>query len=99
MRYVHIDSEHWPAAISDGLTLACGICDVVPKFDYIVENKIWKQVVPKELQLGVICLSCLDELAIKMGINIGMFLLEVQWTGVGKTVVLIPTEVYEYQKN
>jgi hypothetical protein len=90
------DSEPWPEAISDGLTLACGICGQRPHFDYMVTDGVWNDLVPQELRLGVVCLSCLDGLAVRAGADIADAIASVQFTGIGKTVVLKPTRIHRY---
>lgn len=47
--------------------------------------------------MGVICLSCFDKLAAQGGIDISLHLEQVQYTGIGKTVVLEPKEVHHYE--
>lgn len=92
-------SEGWPIGISDGLTLDCGICDNHTDFDYNVTRELWEDVVPDELKRGVLCLRCLDKLAKENGYFLGNHLNNVQYTGIGETVVLKPkiTFVYEDQ--
>lgn len=80
----------WPGGISDGLTLPCGECAVVPAFDYNVDDEVWNLVAPEVHRLSVICLPCLDRLVHDKGIDISLHLKQVQFTGVGKTVVLRP---------
>jgi hypothetical protein len=86
--------EVWPGGISNGLVTPCGICGVVPKFDYNVTDEFWNEVAPAALKCFVICLPCLDRLA--GGLPLGEHLLSVQFTGAGKTIVLTPTKVYTY---
>jgi len=82
--------------ISDGLILPCAICHRRLHFDYIVRDDIWRAVVPKALRQNVICLPCLDRLAIAQGYDIGSAILSIQWTGIGKTLVLDPIVLYRY---
>lgn len=93
--FVH-DPAEWPEGISDGLTLPCGMCGLVPHFDYSVTEEMWGKVVPPDLRLGVVCLPCLDRCATEEGVDVGQELLEVQFTGAGKTVVLWPTRIVYY---
>lgn len=86
----------WPEAISDGLTLPCGLCGCAPKFDFRVSEECWKAVAPDHLRLGVICLPCLDKEAVANGLDVAAALIEVQFTGAGKTVVLRPTRIVRY---
>lgn len=85
----------WPAAISDGLTLACADCGLVPRFDYRVKEEFWRQHVPGPERLGVICLSCLDSRC--GGVGLVDALIEIQWTGTGHTVVLEPMFRHLYE--
>lgn len=47
----------------DRLISPCGACDRHTKFDFLVSDFLWREVVPKNLQLGVVCLECFDGLA------------------------------------
>lgn len=86
----------WPEGISNGLTLDCGTCGLHTDFDYRVSDEIWHKVAPEHLRLGVICLSCFDKMAAQQGIDISPHLEQVQYTGVGKTVVLKPIGAHLY---
>lgn len=96
-KMTQISHDNWPSGISDGLTLPCGICKQIPNFDTIIDDVIWKEVAPEEHCLSVICLPCFDKLAEEKGISIAHKIIEVQFTGIGKTVCLNPTQVYEYE--
>jgi hypothetical protein len=88
-------TEQWPESISDGLSLACSDCGLVPRFDYHVNADFWREWVPgKSDQLGVVCLPCLDKRC--GGVGLAAALEEVQWTGTGHTIVLTPSRSYEY---
>lgn len=87
------DGAGWPGGVSDGLTLPCGACGELPRFDYQVSDHLWRSVVPEGLQAGVVCLPCLGELA---GPTLAEHLREVQYTGRSFTVVLRPTLVHRY---
>ena len=89
-------TKPWPPGISDGLTLPCGICREVPFFDYRIADAVWRQVAPPAHWLGVVCLPCLDKRGSAMGVDVTETLEEVQFTGVGKTVRLIPGGVHRY---
>lgn len=86
----------WPEAVSDGLTIPCQVCGILPKFDYLVEDDLWRSVAPKEYLRSVICLPCLDRIASAKGIDVSAGLLEVQFTGIGKTVILKPEWTHRY---
>lgn len=85
----------WPAAVSDGLSLACSDCGETPPFDYRVSEEFWTRWVADDARRGVVCLPCLDRRC--GGEGLAGALEEVQWTGTGHTVVLHPTARYEYQ--
>lgn len=87
----------WPAGISDGLTLPCVACRLSPKFDYTVSDDIWNTAVPKELRRDVLCLPCLDRMAHSKGIDISAGLIQVQFTGIGKTIILRPDWTHHYE--
>ena len=89
--------SEWPEGISDGLTLPCGVCGDLPPFDYRVTDWAWQHVVPEALRLGVVCLPCFDMIAEGRGIDIAAAIQEVQFTGVGKTVVLRPSLIHRYR--
>ena len=87
-------NDRWPEAVSDGLTLSCGVCGVVPVVDYTVSAEAWKNTVPKELKLGVVCLNCL----IDMDPNVLTSLEHLFVCGGGRTVSLAPTIIYDYRE-
>lgn len=89
-------TDAWPEAISDGLTLPCSICGVIPYIDYRVGSDLWGRVVPEAYRRGVVCLSCLDRLASDAGLDVAAHLEFAQFTGVGKTIVLLPDRTYYY---
>ncbi len=85
--------RQWPEAVSDGLILPCGVCGVVPQFDYRVDEPTWKKVAPKEHRLSVICLPCFDRLAVNAGVTHD-YLIDVQFVGTGRTWQLQPIQMY-----
>lgn len=93
-----IVSDSWPEAISDGVALSCSVCHRQGFFDYHVDDDFWEEVAPKEYKLDVICLPCLDGLATRKGLDVASHLESVQFTGIGKTIVLLPDRVYYYEK-
>ena len=86
--------EHsaWPEAVSDGLTLPCDDCGIVPRFDYRVTDAFWRR---WGRSLGVVCLGCLDTRC--AGVGLADALEEIQWTGTKHTVVLRPSLKHEYE--
>jgi len=86
--------SEWPEGISNGLCLPCGVCGEHTDYDYTVHDAFWARIVPAELQLGVVCLSCLDELALDCGDTLAGNLTKVQFTGCTGTIVLRPTEAH-----
>jgi hypothetical protein len=93
MKRIEITDE-WPDAICDGLSLPCQLCNSIPKFDYRVTDACWNAIVSDRLSRGVICLPCLDVIATVTKQEIE--LVEVQFTGHGRTIVLKPEVVYSY---
>lgn len=93
-----IISNTWPEGISNGLTLSCSVCHKQVFFDYLVDDKFWQEVVPKEYRLNVVCLPCLDKLATENGLDVADHLGSIQFTGIGKTIVYLPSQVYYYKK-
>lgn len=93
---IKISRDKWEPGISDGLTLPCGICDRVPPFDYHVDDAFWNLIVDKLHRRGVICLPCLDKLAVDKGYDISTHLQFVQFTGIGKTIELKPSRIFQY---
>jgi len=57
-----IDKGQWVDSLSDGLVLNCSLCGRNPIIDYSVTDTLWKNIVPKEYQRGVVCLHCLSKL-------------------------------------
>jgi hypothetical protein len=91
-----IITDKWPEAISDGLTLSCPYCGLIPHIDYRVDDVFWKKVVPKEYRTGVVCLSCLDRIASEVGEDISYHLIETQFTGLNKTLIMKLIKTYHY---
>lgn len=91
-----IVKDKWPEAISDGLTLSCSICGCKVMYDYHVDDDFWTKVVPEHCRRSVLCLACLDKLATDMDLDITKHLQEIQFTGIGKTIVLKPEKVFYY---
>jgi hypothetical protein len=90
-------TEIWPEAVSDGLTLPCGDCGIVPRFDYRVDDDFWEKWVSDQNRRGVICLPCLDKRC--GGAGLAEALLEIQWTGTGHTVVCESVQAVEYHED
>jgi hypothetical protein len=53
--------EGWFDGLSDGLVLACGLCNRRPEIDYTVDDEVWAEV-DDEYRRGVLCLVCLCRL-------------------------------------
>ncbi len=94
---ITIARDEWPGGISDGLILPCAYCDQAVCFDYTVTDECWDAVVPKEKRLGVVCLPCLDHLAVGRGIDISKSIVRLQFTGAGKTIVFTPGIAYKWK--
>lgn len=86
----------WESGISDGQVLPCGVCGIIPKYEFLVDDDFWREVVAEKDRLGVVCLPCFDELAALKGLDVSEHLIEVQFTGKEQTIILIPTKVYLY---
>jgi len=97
IKIYNITKGNWIAGVSDGLILPCRICGKVPKFDYRVDDAFWKRVVDKKDRTWVICLPCLDKLASDKGLDVAKHLIDVQYTGIGKTIELTPSKIYYYE--
>ncbi|KKM80265.1 hypothetical protein LCGC14_1341700 [marine sediment metagenome] len=88
----------WPPGVSDGLVLPCAICGLHPKFDFRVTDECWQAVLGKaEYRRGVVCLPCFDRLATEKRLDVSRALIEVQFTGIGKTIILKPQSTHRYK--
>lgn len=86
-----------PPSISDGLVLPCAMCGKGKiQFDYTVTDELWRDVVPVEMRLGVICLPCLDKLAKENGADLGANIISLQFTGQDITIKFLPHNVYHW---
>jgi len=92
----NITKKKWIPGISDGLTLPCRKCKRVPKFDYKVDDEFWRMVVDQKDRVHVICLPCLDKMATKKGLDLAPHLIDVQFTGIRKTIELLPSRIFYY---
>jgi len=88
--------DAWPEAVSDGLSLPCTLCRRQLDFGFMVTDEIWRRVVPLGIRRDVLCLHCLDRLATDEGIDISACLMSVQYIGIGKTIILLPTAVIDW---
>lgn len=93
-----IISNLWPGGISSGLALPCSVCHKRVFFDFLVDDEFWQRVVPSSYRRDVVCLPCLDRLATKNGLDVASHLEDIQFTGIGKTVICLPSQVYYYKK-
>lgn len=99
MRFFHINKSNWPCGVSDGLTLPCAVCGKENiQFDYGVSDKLWNDVVPKNIRRDVICLPCLDKMAKKKNIDLASNINFIQFIGTGMTIEFIPSNVFFYEK-
>ena len=80
----------WPEGVSDGLILPCSICGDKTVFDYTVDDEVWNRIVPKDQRLGVICLTCFDQMTTDKGIDLFECLRLVQFVGANKTIGMQP---------
>ncbi|KKN65437.1 hypothetical protein LCGC14_0481570 [marine sediment metagenome] len=88
---------NWPEGVSDGLILPCAVCGNKVSFDYTVSDEAWDLVVSREQRLGVICLSCFDQIAASKGIDTVEHLKLVQFVGVNKTIGL--RSIWEHDRD
>ncbi len=95
---IKISSGNWEPGISNGLTLPCGICNCVVLWDYNVDSEFWNLIMHGHPhKRGVICLPCFDKLAVDKGYDVSTHLQRVQFTGIGKTIELKPTRLFQYE--
>ncbi len=96
-KIIKISNGNWEPGISDGLTLPCGECNRVPSWGYNVDDAFWKLImIDHPHRLGVICLPCFDKLATDKGYDVSTHLERVQFTGIGKTIELKPSRLFQY---
>lgn len=99
MRFFKLDNKNWPCGVSDGLVLPCAVCgeeDI--KFDYVVTDKLWDMIVPKEIRRDVVCLPCLDKLAKEKHADLGSNMESLQFTGINMTIEFLPCNIFYYNK-
>lgn len=97
MKAIKLSRDNWEPGISDGLTLPCVICEVVPSFDYRVDDDFWNAMIGKVFRRDVFCLPCLDKIATAKGHDVSTHLEFVQFTGIGKTIELKPSRLFRYE--
>lgn len=99
MRFFQMNRKNWIPGVSDGLTLPCAVCGRKNiKFDCIVKDSFWKEVVPKEIRQDVVCLPCLDRMAKEKGLDLGSNVVSLQFTGTGFTIEFFPVNVFRYKR-
>jgi len=98
--FIRTKSEGYETSgVSDGINLPCSICRKFSDFDYLVDDEFWKEIVPSEMRLGVICLSCLDKLACSVGKRIADHIGRISFSGCKDTIDFVPTNVFLNVKN
>ena len=95
-RVVRITREDWPGGVSDGTTLACGVCGNVQNLDYTVDDRAWEKAIPEDLRRGVVCLRCYLDLFGSDGAGAG-WITRIQWIGVGLTIDMAPSAAYLWE--
>ena len=96
MRQIDMRKE-WLPGVPDSLTVPCGICHHIPRFDYKLKNAGWNMLAPEEHRTGVICLPCLNKIAKEKNVKLADYLEEVFFCdGLGETIDLIPVVAYFY---
>jgi hypothetical protein len=64
----------------------CKVCGCRDKFNFNIDDSVWKKVVPEKYQKRVVCLSCFDDFAKRKGGDYSTSLKELYF--VGNKVVL-----------
>jgi len=90
--------DKWIESVSDGLRLRCPYCKKIPDIDYIVDGKIWNELIPKKYRYGVVCLRCIDKLASEQGIDITNYIKKIYFIGEYKTLELKLSKIYYWKK-
>jgi len=80
-------------SVSDGLTIPCFDCGIIPPIDYVVEDSIWEDLVKPPEKYGVICLPCLLK---RGGPKVLLAIQEIQYTVSGATLILSPSLLVNY---
>lgn len=89
--------DEWVAGVPDSLTLKCGVCGQVPRFDYHVNSDVWNELISEEMKRGVVCLPCFNKMAKNKGINLANCLVDIHFCdGLGETIHLVPVCSYTY---
>lgn len=91
-----LPNDDWPAGVSDGLRLPCSSCGRRTMFDYQVDDRFWREVVPDNMHRSVVCLPCLDAMAVREGRSLGEHLLEIQFTGTDETTIFVAAVCWKY---
>lgn len=63
-RWIRVHRRNWKT-----LQQRCKVCGNRDKFDFHVNDEVWKVVVPKKYQNRVVCLACFDDFVEKSGID------------------------------
>jgi len=92
------NTVNWIDSLPDKLLLPCSICGCRVDFDYIVDDFLWNEVVPKQHKLNVVCLNCLDVLATEKGENVCEHIKRMFYCGEEKTMTLFCGPTFHYQK-
>lgn len=66
---MHPDAIRRVAADMDCHQQRCKACGQPDKFDFNVEDEVWRRVVPSHLQNRVVCLACFDDFARSKGVK------------------------------
>ena len=92
-------TEHWPEAVSDGLTLPCFECGQVPQIDYHVAEWVWRACISIEHRGDVLCLPCFLKLITRHNrVEMLAWVDEIQLTVNGETLVLAPSLLVRYEQ-
>jgi hypothetical protein len=59
----------------------CKVCGCRDKFNFTIDDSLWKKVVPEKYQNRVVCLSCFDDFAKKKEVDYSTSLKELYFAG------------------
>ncbi|OEU66285.1 MAG: hypothetical protein BA863_10330 [Desulfovibrio sp. S3730MH75] len=98
MKTIFIKKDTWIEALPDRLVLPCSVCGCRVDFDYTINDAFWKKVVSSKYIRDVVCLHCLDVMAVAKRENIHEHLEKIHYCGEGKTIELCANTVYFEEK-
>ena len=75
-RWLRIHIRNWFT-----LQQRCKVCGCRDKFNFDVDDEIWKKVVPSKFQKRVVCLACFDDFAQKREVDYSTSLKSLYFAG------------------